>query len=47
MTQNLRGLCALEDSCLQVRAGKLIAAQSDYESLTAKSEHLLSSNTTR
>lgn len=41
------GLCALEDSCLQVWAGKLIAAQSDYESLTAKSEHLLSRNTTR
>lgn len=41
------GLCALEDSCLQVWAGKLTPAQSDYKSLTAKSEYLLPRNTTR
>ena len=41
------GLCALEDSCLQVWAGRLTAAQSGYESPTAKSEHLLPGNTMR
>lgn len=40
-------LCALENSCLQVWAGKLIVAQSDYKCLTAKPEHLLPENAMR